>query len=84
MQQPWPTHDIGPMVVAYADHLHCTVCHANCPNTSKERARFEKRHPAKCQERREFTKQLAEGVRSVDADGWREAQADYRAGEDGK
>lgn len=28
--------------------------------------RFAKRHPKKCEERRLFTKQLAEGVRSVE------------------
>lgn len=47
--------------------LTCDVCGAKAASNSKEFNRFIKRHPAKCSERREFSKQLAEGVRSVES-----------------
>lgn len=45
------------------------VC-PNCAATAepKHKARFMKRHPALCTKRKEFTKQLAAGTRSVDAE----------------
>lgn len=49
------------------DKIVCQ-CGASSSKASKELKRFLKRHPAKCSERREFSKQLAEGTRSVDAD----------------
>ncbi len=43
----------------------CPLCHASC-DEKKDLNRFNRRHPAKCQERMAFTKQVAEGVRSVE------------------
>jgi hypothetical protein len=43
-------------------------CGAKARNTTKERGRFKRRHPSLCSERFKFTKQLATGTRSVDAD----------------
>ena len=47
--------------------LVCT-CGAKAQDNSSESKRFNKRHPGKCSERRDFTKQLAQGIRSVDYD----------------
>lgn len=41
-------------------------CGARVPNTSKYRGRFKRRHPKLCQKRKEFAKQLAEDVKSVE------------------
>lgn len=41
-------------------------CGASAPDTTKERKRFQRRHPALCSERKAFNKQLAQGVRSVE------------------
>ena len=46
----------------------CQNCKATCE--PKDRARFMRRHPAKCnqvQAKRDFSKKLAAGVRCVDA-----------------
>ncbi len=43
-------------------------CGATVPNTSRYRGRFKRRHPALCTERLQFTRQLAQGTRSVDYD----------------
>jgi hypothetical protein len=45
----------------------CNACGAHC-DKKNELNRFLRRHPGKCQQRKAFTKQLAAGVRSVDAD----------------
>ena len=47
--------------------LVCT-CGAKAQDNSSESKRFKKRHPDKCSERQDFTKQLARGTRSVDYD----------------
>jgi len=50
------------------DRLVCS-CGASCREVGHgERNRFLKRHPKACNERRELTKQLAQGTRSVDYD----------------
>lgn len=46
-------------------------CGATARNTSKERGRFKRRHPAKCKERHEkqaYTKELGRTYKSVLAD----------------
>ena len=43
-------------------------CGAKARNTSRERNRFTRRHPKLCSEWRSFAKQLAQDVRSVNAD----------------
>lgn len=43
-------------------------CGATVPNTSRYRGRFRRRHPSLCQERVQFTRQLAQGTRAVDYD----------------
>lgn len=55
--------------------LTCFECGATVPDTSKFRGRFKRRHPKLCelhltaQElQREFTRQLAQDTKSVDAD----------------
>lgn len=48
--------------------ITCPSCGATCPETSKERKRFERRHPAKCTRHERFNRELAQGTRSVDAD----------------
>ncbi len=45
--------------------LVCTVCGATCTER-KDMRRFERRHPALCAERKEYTKQLAQGTRAVE------------------
>lgn len=55
------------MLYITAEALTCS-CGASCANTSKEAVRFKKRHPFKCAQRKVFTKQLAEGVKSVEGD----------------
>jgi hypothetical protein len=45
--------------------LQCS-CGAKCE--PKDKNRFRKRHPAKCSEKEEFTRQIAQGVRSVETD----------------
>jgi hypothetical protein len=49
------------------NYLSCP-CGARCYNNSREARRFRLRHPVLCQARKQFTKQLAAGTRSVDAD----------------
>lgn len=66
-----PIHTVLPLagsekVQIVGSAIMCPGCGAVCAATSKRRGRFLKRHPAKCQERREFSRQLAEGVRSVE------------------
>jgi hypothetical protein len=53
--------------------LTCTFCTATAKNTSKERGRFNRRHPSVCTiydtkrvAQAVFNQQLAEGVRSVE------------------
>lgn len=46
--------------------MTCPVCGAKCKDTSKEFARFARRHPRLCKERRDFTRQIAQTTRSVD------------------
>lgn len=53
------THDNG--------WIACS-CGATVPDNPRYRARFLKRHPTLCSERREFAEQLATGTRSVDED----------------
>ncbi len=55
------------------ERLTC-VCGASANNTLKERARFLRRHGEKClaTERKAFTKQLAQGTRSVEPTTWEE------------
>lgn len=54
--------------------LECPLCKATAQNTSKERGRFLRRHPAvhgtpqDTAERIKVAKQLSRGIRSVDAD----------------
>lgn len=48
-------------------YLVCT-CGARAPDTSSAAKRFQTRHPGKCTERKEFTRQLATGTKSVDYD----------------
>lgn len=50
-------------------------CGASAANTSKERGRFKRRHPALCADRKKFTKQLAQGTRSVEPTTWAEHNA---------
>ena len=45
--------------------VSCPSCGAVCSD-KKDLARFKRRHPKLCQERKEFNKQLAAGVRSVE------------------
>jgi len=59
-----PIHTVLP--INGMRQIQCSACGATAPNDSRNRNRFSKRHPGKCQERRAFTKQLAEGVRSVE------------------
>mgnify|MGYP001581959160 FL=1 len=47
--------------------LRCS-CGAKCADGSK-RTRFLERHPRLCSERQDFTRQLAQGTRSVESDG---------------
>jgi hypothetical protein len=54
-------------VTLISGELVCT-CGAKAQDNSSESKRFKKRHPGKCSERRDFTKQLAQGTRSVDGD----------------
>jgi len=46
----------------------CPNCGAAAPETSKDRARFLRRHPKKCVAHARFQKDLAAETRSVDAD----------------
>ncbi len=61
-----PAKDLKP-------RLTCANCTATAKNTSKERGRFNRRHPSRCIEHQTkhtevalFNQQLAEGVRSVE------------------
>jgi hypothetical protein len=56
-----------PMVTVSGNYLSCP-CGAICYNNSREARRFRLRHPVLCQARKQFTKQLAAGTRSVDED----------------
>lgn len=56
-------------------------CGASVAFTSKASARFAKRHPKLCWERKQFVSQLATGTRSVDADRplvWQRPDDDYQ------
>ncbi len=48
--------------------IACGECGAMCPEpqTAGVVRRFQSRHPKLCQERREFNRKLAEGVRCVE------------------
>lgn len=46
-------------------YLRCD-CGAQCRQGSNKSLRFIARHPKLCSERKDFTKQLAQGVRSVE------------------
>lgn len=55
--------------------LICKNCGASAADTSKERGRFRRRHPLFCKvsmERHVFSKQLAQGTRSVEPTTWAE------------
>ncbi len=54
------------------------ACGASAADTCKERGRFKRRHPVLCSERRNFTKQLAQGTRSVESTTWEEHHAERR------
>ena len=72
-----PLHTVLP--INGMRQIQCSACGATALNTAKERNRFSKRHPGKCAERREFTRQLAEGVRSVEADGDTDGEEEEQA-----